>query len=206
IQDVIDLSRLQGDDPVLRAEIVPAEELIVRAIDELRTAANAASIEFVRGEPSRALIYGDRNQLLTALRNLLANAVAYSPANTRIAIDCKLADGIVEITVTDQGVGIPASELERIFERFYRVDPARSRVTGGTGLGLAIVKHVCQNHGGECTVWSEVGVGSTFTLRLPAYEETVAGAGHSHEFMVDSVIAPAAFEQSELTQSTEVNQ
>lgn len=189
IQDVIDLSRLQGDDPVLRAEIVPVEELMVRAIDELRTAANAASIEFVRGETSDALIYGDRNQLLTALRNLLANAVAYSPASTRVALDCRVTNDIVEITVTDQGMGIPASELERIFERFYRVDPARSRVTGGTGLGLAIVKHVCQNHGGECTVWSEVGVGSTFTLRLPAYQETVAGAGHSHEFMVDSVIA-----------------
>jgi len=191
IQDVIDLSRLQGDDPVLRAEIVPVEEIVVRAMDELRTAANAASIEFVRGEPCDALIYGDRNQLLTALRNLLANAVAYSPASTRVAIDCTVADGIVNITVTDQGVGIPAAELERIFERFYRVDPARSRVTGGTGLGLAIVKHVCQNHGGECTVWSEVGVGSTFTLRLPTYQETVAGAGHSHEFMVDSVFVPA---------------
>ena len=189
IQDVIDLSRLQGDDPVLRAEIVPVEELIVRAIDELRTAANAASIEFVRGEPSESLIYGDRNQLLTALRNLLANAVAYSPANTRIAIDCRVTDDIIDISVTDQGVGIPASELERIFERFYRVDPARSRVTGGTGLGLAIVKHVCQNHGGECTVWSEVGVGSTFTLRLPTYQENTSGAGHSHEFMVDSVIS-----------------
>lgn len=190
IQEVIDLSRLQGDDPALRAEIVPVEEIVVRAIDELRTAAHAASIEFVRGEPCEALIYGDRNQLLTALRNLLANAVAYSPANTRIAIDCRMSNSLVEITVTDQGVGIPASELERIFERFYRVDPARSRVTGGTGLGLAIVKHVCQNHGGECTVWSEVGVGSTFTLRLPAYQETLAGAGHSHEFMVDSVFVP----------------
>ncbi len=190
IQGVIDRSRLQGDVPVLRAEIVPVEEIVVRAIDELRTAANAASIEFVRGEPCAALIYGDRNQLLTALRNLVANAVSYSPTGTRIAIDCRVAHDIVEITVTDQGIGIPASELERIFERFYRVDPARSRVTGGTGLGLAIVKHVCQNHGGECTVWSEVGVGSTFTLRLPAYQETVAGAGHSHEFMVDSVFVP----------------
>jgi two-component system sensor histidine kinase SenX3 len=192
IQDVIDLSRLQGDDPVLRAEIVPVEEIIARAVDELRTSANAASIEFVRGESSDALIYGDRNQLLTGLRNLVANAVNYSPPGTRVAIDCTVSHDIVEITVTDQGVGIPASELERIFERFYRVDPARSRVTGGTGLGLAIVKHVCQNHGGECTVWSEVGVGSTFTLRLPAYQETVAGAGHSHEFMVDSVFVPEA--------------
>jgi len=201
IQDVIDLSRLQGDDPVLRAEIVPVEEIVVRAIDELRTAANASSIEFVRGEPCDSLIYGDRNQLLTALRNLLANAVAYSPASTRIAIDCRVTNDIVEITVTDQGVGIPASELERIFERFYRVDPARSRVTGGTGLGLAIVKHVCQNHGGECTVWSEVGVGSTFTLRLPAYQETVAGAGHSHEFMVDFVTAPESVDGMATTET-----
>jgi two-component system sensor histidine kinase SenX3 len=212
IQDVIDLSRLQGDDPVLRAEIVPVEEIVVRAIDELRTAANAASIEFVRGEPCEALIYGDRNQLLTALRNLLANAVTYSPANTRIAIDCRVSNDLVEITVTDQGVGIPASELERIFERFYRVDPARSRVTGGTGLGLAIVKHVCQNHGGECTVWSEVGVGSTFTLRLPVYQEMTAGAGYSHEFMVDSVLVPedshthSSHEVSDTTNPAEVTQ
>ena len=198
IQDVIDLSRLQGDDPVLRAEIVPVEELIVRAMDELRTAANAASIEFVRGESSDALIYGDRNQLLTALRNLLANAVAYSPASTRIAIDCRVTNDVIDISITDQGVGIPASELERIFERFYRVDPARSRVTGGTGLGLAIVKHVCQNHGGECTVWSEVGVGSTFTLRLPTYQETNSGAGHSHEFMVDALIAPVDSESFDI--------
>jgi two-component system sensor histidine kinase SenX3 len=209
IQDVIDLSRLQGDDPVLRAEIVPVEELIVRAIDELRTAANAASIEFVRGESNSALIYGDRNQLLTALRNLLANAVSYSPAHTRIAIDCRVVNDVIDISITDQGVGIPAVELERIFERFYRVDPARSRVTGGTGLGLAIVKHVCQNHGGECTVWSEVGVGSTFTLRLPAYQETSSGAGHSHEFMVDSLIVPVdtdPFESLDNTNPAEVHQ
>jgi two-component system sensor histidine kinase SenX3 len=208
IQEVIDLSRLQGDDPALHSEIVPVDELIVRGIDELRTAANAASIEFVRGEACDALIYGDRNQLLTALRNLLANAVAYSPPNTRVAINCTVTNSIIEISVTDQGVGIPASELERIFERFYRVDPARSRVTGGTGLGLAIVKHVCQNHGGECSVWSEVGVGSTFTLRLPAYLETVAGAGHSHEFMVDALITPddpTAIHPIEVLDPAEVN-
>ena len=86
-----------------------------------------------------------------------------------MAISARNVDSIVEIMIKDQGIGIPANDLDRIFERFYRVDPARSRVTGGTGLGLAIVKHVCQNHGGECTVWSEVGVGSTFTLRLPMY-------------------------------------
>lgn len=172
IQDVIDLSRLQGDDPIMRAEVVSVEELLVRAIEELRTAAIAQEIEIVRGEPTTALVFGDRTQLLAALRNLIANAVSYSPAHTRVAVDARIVDRLIEISVTDQGVGIPSTDLDRIFERFYRVDPARSRVTGGTGLGLAIVKHVCQNHGGECTVWSEVGVGSTFTLRLPAYEET----------------------------------
>lgn len=178
IQDVIDLSRLQGDDPIMRAEVVPVEELVVRACEELRTAAAAQEIEIVRGEPTTALLFGDRTQLLAALRNLIANAVSYSPAHTRVAVDVRVLDQIIEISVTDQGVGIPSADLDRIFERFYRVDPARSRVTGGTGLGLAIVKHVCQNHGGECAVWSEVGVGSTFTLRLPAYEETPYTEGH----------------------------
>ena len=102
-----------------------------------------------------------------AVRNLLANAIAYSPAHTRVAVAMRINDAIIEIDVKDQGMGIPEHDLERIFERFYRVDPARSRGTGGTGLGLAIVKHVCRNHGGDCRVWSEVGVGSTFTLRFP---------------------------------------
>jgi two-component system sensor histidine kinase SenX3 len=102
-----------------------------------------------------------------ALRNLLTNAIAYSPPRTRVAIAARTDGALVEISVTDQGIGIPDAEQLRIFERFYRVDPARSRITGGTGLGLAIVKHVCVNHGGECTVWSVEGEGSTFTLRLP---------------------------------------
>jgi two-component system sensor histidine kinase SenX3 len=110
--------------------------------------------------------------LLTALRNLISNAIAYSPSHTRVAVSARTTESIVEISVKDQGIGIPVNDLDRIFERFYRVDQARSRVTGGTGLGLAIVKHVCQNHGGECTVWSEPGVGSTFTLRLPAYQQS----------------------------------
>ena len=102
-----------------------------------------------------------------ALRNLLSNAVAYSPAGTRVAVAGRTRAGVVEIDVTDQGIGIPDSEQSRIFERFYRVDPARSRQTGGTGLGLAIVKHVCVNHGGECTLWSVEGEGSTFSLVIP---------------------------------------
>ena len=171
IQDVIDLSRLQGDDPAVRAEVVDVDDVLVRAVDEVRTLAASHHVEFILGEPAGAYILGDRSQLQTAVRNLLTNAISYSPSHTRVAVDARSADGIVEIIVKDQGIGIPANDLDRIFERFYRVDPARSRVTGGTGLGLAIVKHVCQNHGGECRAWSEVGVGSTFTLRLPAYAD-----------------------------------
>lgn len=190
IQDVIDLSRLQSDDPMTRAEVVGVDELITRAFEEVRTLASGHEIELVRGDDQGAEVYGDRGQLLTALRNLITNAVAYSPNNTRVAVTQKKGSGIVEIAVKDQGIGIPGHDLDRIFERFYRVDPARSRGTGGTGLGLAIVKHVCQNHGGECTVWSEVGTGSTFTLRLPAYDPQTGAAHEPQELEMDIVTIP----------------
>lgn len=170
VQDVIDLSRLQGDDPMTRAEVVDVDELVRRAIDEVRTLAGRQDIELLTGDPCGALVYGDERQLLAALRNLLANAISYSPSHTRVAVGTRQVDQVVEIAVKDQGIGIAPNDVDRVFERFYRVDPARSRVTGGTGLGLAIVKHVSQNHGGECTVWSEPGVGSTFTIRLPEYQ------------------------------------
>ena len=176
VQDVIDLSRLQGDDPLTRAEVVDVDELVRRAVDEVRTLAARQDIEIITSEPCGGLVYGDERQLLAALRNLLINAVAYSPAHTRVAVGTRTTEAIVEIAVKDQGIGIAANDIDRVFERFYRVDPARSRVTGGTGLGLAIVKHVTQNHGGECTLWSEVGVGSTFTLRLPAYVPSTPAA------------------------------
>ena len=114
---------------------------------------------------------GDEYQLVMAVRNLLSNAITFSPANSRITVGAKLKDGVVEITVSDQGIGISLENQSRIFERFYRVDPARSRSTGGTGLGLAIVKHVCENHGGEVSVWSVQGQGSTFTMKFPQMEE-----------------------------------
>lgn len=169
VQDVIDLSRLQGDDPLVHSEVVDVDELVKRAIEDVRTLASDRDIDLVIGPDSETLVYADIGQLQTAVRNLLVNAIAYSSDGTSVAVNARRVDSIVEIMIKDQGIGIPANDLDRIFERFYRVDPARSRVTGGTGLGLAIVKHVCQNHGGECTVWSEVGVGSTFTLRLPMY-------------------------------------
>jgi len=187
IQEVIDLSRLQSDDPMNRAELVDTDQLINRAIEEVRTIATGLDIEIIRGEEIDAPLLGDRGQLLTALRNLLTNAISYSAANTRVSVTTREVDGIVEISVKDAGIGIPPHDLDRIFERFYRVDPARSRGTGGTGLGLAIVKHVCQNHGGECTVWSEVGTGSTFTLRIPAYNPMLEQSREAQEFTVDTL-------------------
>jgi two-component system sensor histidine kinase SenX3 len=190
VQDVIDLSRLQGDDPLTHAEVVDVDELVRRALDEVRTLATRQEIELVTGEPCGGLVYGDERQLLAALRNLLINAVSYSSSHTRIAVATRTGDGIVEIAVKDQGIGIASNDLDRVFERFYRVDPARSRVTGGTGLGLAIVKHVSQNHGGECTVWSELGVGTTFTLRLPTYTPATTFDETGGEFAIDVMTVP----------------
>jgi two-component system, OmpR family, sensor histidine kinase SenX3 len=167
ITDLVDLSRLQSNDPLKHSEIVEVDRLVAEAVDATKLIATAREIEVVVGDPTHVAVLGDEAQLVMALRNLLTNAVAYSPAHTRVAIASRTDGTLVEISVTDQGIGIPDDEQSRIFERFYRVDPARSRVTGGTGLGLAIVKHVCANHGGECTVWSVQGEGSTFTLRLP---------------------------------------
>jgi two-component system sensor histidine kinase SenX3 len=190
IQEVIDLSRLQGDDPLVRAEVIEVDDLVDRAVDEVRTIAVSHEIEIIKGDPSGVSVYGDRSQLLAALRNLLANAIAYSPQGTKVAVNARRAGDLVEIHVKDQGIGIAANDLDRIFERFYRVDQARSRITGGTGLGLAIVKHVCQNHGGECTVWSELGVGSTFTLRLPQYAAGTASVSVLQEIAPDPLTVP----------------
>lgn len=167
VNDVIDLSRVQGDDPLGRAATVPVDRVVADALDGCRTLAAGKDIELLTGDETGLVVYGVESQLVTALRNLVVNAITYSAASTRVAVAARVADGFVEVDVKDQGIGIPPADLDRVFERFYRVDPARSRDTGGTGLGLAIVKHVCRNHGGDCRVWSEVGVGSTFTLRLP---------------------------------------
>ena len=167
VNDLIDLSRLQSGDPLKDSKLVDVDHVIAEAVDSTKLIANSRDIDVVVGAPVDTFVQGEEGQLVMALRNLLTNAVAYSPAGTRVAVAARVRGGVVEIDVTDQGIGIPDSEQSRIFERFYRVDPARSRQTGGTGLGLAIVKHVCVNHGGECTVWSVQGEGSTFTLRLP---------------------------------------
>ena len=169
VGDLIDLSRLQGEDPLKDAEPVSLDAVIAEAVDAARLLAQTAQIEVVVGGTTGLQVLGVEAHLVTALRNLLTNAISYSPRGTRVAVASRLANNVVEISVTDQGMGIPENELHRVFERFYRVDQARSRVTGGTGLGLSIVKHVAENHGGEVGVWSVLGEGSTFTLRLPPY-------------------------------------
>jgi two-component system sensor histidine kinase SenX3 len=168
VQDLMTLSRIQGDEPLPELHAVALDGLIVEAIDRSQIKASAKNIELAGGGREGLKVRGDEELLVTAIRNLIDNAVAYSPENTRVVVATRRSDEqSVEITVTDQGIGIPEGEQERIFERFYRVDPARSRQTGGTGLGLAIVKHVTTKHGGEVTVWSKEGSGSTFTIRLP---------------------------------------
>jgi two-component system sensor histidine kinase SenX3 len=167
-QDLITLSRIQAAEPIPDPIPVDLSLVVAEALDRCRMKANAHGIELAAaGDPGLG-VEGDEDLLVNALRNLLENAVAYSPEKTRVVVTTtRAADDVVEISVADQGIGIPQRDLERIFERFYRVDPARSRATGGTGLGLAIVKHVTAAHGGKVTVWSKVGEGSTFTLRLP---------------------------------------
>ncbi|MEV4253400.1 ATP-binding protein [Spirillospora sp. NPDC049652] len=168
VQDLMTLSRVQGEEPLDDLHPVELDTVIDESLDRSQIRAASKEIELIAGGRHGLRVRGDEELLVTALRNLIDNAVAYSPEKTRVVVATRQTDDqYVEVTVTDQGIGIPDGDLERIFERFYRVDPARSRQTGGTGLGLAIVKHVTGKHGGEVTVWSKEGSGSTFTLRLP---------------------------------------
>jgi two-component system sensor histidine kinase SenX3 len=177
VQDLITLSRIQAAEPVPDPRCVDLDAVVAEAVDRCRMKANARGIALTSVGTHGLLVLGDEDLLVTALRNLLENAVAYSPEQTRVVITIRRAsDGHAEVSVTDQGIGIPDRDLERIFERFYRVDPARSRATGGTGLGLAIVKHVMAAHNGKVTVRSAEGTGSTFTLFLPLRGEQ-AGTG-----------------------------
>jgi two-component system sensor histidine kinase SenX3 len=172
VQDLIDLSRVQIDAPLAAtASQVEVADVVADALDRSYETASAKHIDLVADADENVTVRGDKTQLAAALGNLVENAVNYSPEETRVAVTVKRVKDTVEISVTDQGIGIPERDLERIFERFYRVDPARSRATGGTGLGLSIVKHIAATHGGEVSVWSVEGNGSTFTLRLPAYIE-----------------------------------
>ena len=170
VQEIINLSRLQDSDPLQIAEPLSVGELISEAVDQCQTTSEARKIGLSVSEQTDVKVFGDSDQLLMAIHNLIENAINYSPENTNVSISTSSEADIVTISVADQGIGIPESDLERIFERFYRVDPARSRETGGTGLGLSIVKHVAAKHGGEIKVWSSQNVGSTFAFRLPIYQ------------------------------------
>ena len=171
VRELIDLSRLQGGEPLPELAPVLVDTVLGEAVDRTRMAAAAKGIEIAVGGQPGLVVSGVETQLATAVTNLLANAVAYSPAGTRIALAARARAGFAEIAVTDSGIGIPRQDRARVFERFYRVDQSRASSTGGTGLGLAIVKHVASNHGGSVSVWSEEGLGSTFTLRIPLAEE-----------------------------------
>jgi two-component system sensor histidine kinase SenX3 len=176
VQDIIELSRLQGASVIQQGGPVDVSAVIAEAVDRSQLPAESKNITIVVGGRTEEKVFGDQDLLVTALRNLIDNAIRYSPPNTRVGIGVRSKEGLVSISVTDQGEGLSAEDQERVFERFYRVDAARSRHTGGTGLGLSIVKHVASNHGGEVTLWSQPGQGSTFTLRLPEMEDSVAGA------------------------------
>jgi two-component system, OmpR family, sensor histidine kinase SenX3 len=182
VRELIDLSRLQGGEPLPELRPVDVDTVLGEAVDRTRMAATAKDIEIAVGGQEGLVVRGVEPQLATAVTNLLANAVAYSPERTKIALAARARTGFAEIAVTDSGIGIPRQDRARIFERFYRVDQSRASSTGGTGLGLAIVKHVASNHGGSVSVWSEEGLGSTFTLRIPLApqepgEETTEPAG-----------------------------
>ncbi|WP_233430430.1 MULTISPECIES: ATP-binding protein [Brevibacterium] len=167
VQEIIDLSRVQDHTAPSATEKISAAEVVDDAADRARTRAEDKSIHIEVSPPSRLLIEGNYELLVNAVRNLIDNAINYSPDGTRVGVGVELVDERVEISVTDQGIGLSAQDTERVFERFYRVDPARSRITGGTGLGLSIVKHIIATHGGQVKVWSRLGKGSTFTVVLP---------------------------------------
>ncbi|HNP13214.1 MAG TPA: ATP-binding protein [Mycobacterium sp.] len=171
VGELIELSRLQGAEPLPELAAVDVDSVVSEAISRHKVAADNADITVTTDAPSGFQVMGDQTLLVTALANLISNAIAYSPNASKVSISrCRRGDNI-EIAVTDRGIGIARADQERVFERFFRVDKARSRATGGTGLGLAIVKHVAANHNGSIRLWSQPGTGSTFTLSIPAYTD-----------------------------------
>ncbi|MDJ1114970.1 sensor histidine kinase [Microbacterium dauci] len=164
---IMNLSRLQSADDIAEMRDVAVDEVVTAAIESQGITAEASGITIARGGERGLVVRGDRQILTEAIGNLLANAVAYSPSGAQVGIGVREADDTVEIAVADHGIGIHEDDQQRIFERFYRADQARSRRTGGTGLGLSIVKHAVQRHGGTVELWSRPGRGSTFTIRLP---------------------------------------
>lgn len=182
VTDIVDLTRLQAPDPLDVPSRVDVGAAVQEAADSTSVLAESKRITLQTVVEPGLEVVGDEDLIITAVRNLLTNAVHYSEPDTRVAIRAQCRDGQVIVVVADRGRGIPLAEQDRIFERFYRVDPARSRATGGTGLGLAIVKHVCAIHGGSVSVWSQEGRGSTFTIALPpAPDRPDLHSLHTHE-------------------------
>jgi two-component system sensor histidine kinase SenX3 len=173
VQDIIQLSRIQSAEVVASAELVEVAPVIIEAIDRNSFQANRRGVKISHSAPNGIFVIGDAEMITAAVKNLIENAILYSPEGSSVGVGLRSVDEIVEITVTDSGIGISKEEQDRIFERFYRVDPSRSRETGGTGLGLSIVKHVAQIHHGEIKLFSSAGVGSTFTLRIPEADKNI---------------------------------
>jgi two-component system sensor histidine kinase SenX3 len=172
VGELIELSRLQGAEPLPDLESVDVDTVVGEALSRYKVAADNADIAVTTDAPTGYRVLGDQPLLVSALANLVSNAIAYSPNGSPVSISRRRRGDNVEIAVTDRGIGIARADQERVFERFFRVDKARSRATGGTGLGLAIVKHVAANHNGSIRLWSQPGTGSTFTLSIPAYPDT----------------------------------
>lgn len=175
VQQIIELSRLQAHDPLEKPVMVDLDAAVATAVDTsaMEAAAKQITVES-RGEHGLE-VFGSQDLIGAAVSNLVANAVAYSGSGSRVVVTTRSQGEQVQVSVVDQGIGIPPEDIDRIFERFYRVDPARHRSTGGTGLGLAIVKHVAATHGGDISVWSVQGQGSTFTLTLPRNSQPTPG-------------------------------
>jgi two-component system sensor histidine kinase SenX3 len=171
VAELIELSRLQGAERLPNVTEVEVDTIVSEAISRHKVAADNADIEVRTDAPSGLRVLGDQTLLVTALANLVSNAIAYSPRGSLVSISRRRRGDNIEIAVTDRGIGIALEDQERVFERFFRGDKARSRATGGSGLGLAIVKHVAANHNGSIGVWSKPGTGSTFTLSIPMYQD-----------------------------------
>ena len=171
VGELIDLSRLQGGERLPDLDAVDVDTVVSEALSRYKVAADNADIAITTDAPTGYRVMGDGSLLVTAIANLVSNAIAYSPNGSSVSVSRRRRGPNVEIAVTDRGIGIAREDQERVFERFFRVDKARSRATGGTGLGLAIVKHVAANHNGSIRLWSQPGTGSTFTLSIPAYPE-----------------------------------
>jgi two-component system sensor histidine kinase SenX3 len=206
VGELMELSRVQGADPMPGATEVDVRSIVVEAVERTRLAAEQASIVVSVACMDGLRVRGNEAHLATAVANLVENAIAYSGSGTKVAVAARPsrdedARPTVDIAVTDQGIGIAEVDRDRIFERFYRVDPARSRATGGTGLGLAIVKHIVTNHLGIVSVWSAHGSGSTFTIRLPRVHSDRPSSAPSQDRTVPA--EPDPVEESPIVTSTD---